>query len=64
MLRSLLLACDRTETADKMDRYKNACRICIKEDGIKIPIFGEEGEYRQVASKIKDCLNIPVSMLY
>ncbi|KAF4524432.1 hypothetical protein B566_EDAN013450 [Ephemera danica] len=42
-----------------MDRYAKACRICLKEDGISVPIFGEEGRYRMVAEKIRDCLNIP-----
>ncbi|XP_065339217.1 uncharacterized protein LOC135939025 isoform X2 [Cloeon dipterum] len=38
----------------------NNCRICLMENNIMIPIFGEDGAYRKIREMIRDSLNITV----
>jgi hypothetical protein len=38
----------------------NCCRLCLLDDGIKLPIFEGEGVQRQVAHKIQTCFPILV----
>jgi hypothetical protein len=42
----------------------NCCRLCLLDDGIKLPIFEGEGVQRQVAHKIQACFPILVIPTY
>lgn len=42
----------------------NCCRLCLHDDGIKLPIFEGEGVQRQVAHKIQACFPILVIPTY
>ncbi|KAJ9584828.1 hypothetical protein L9F63_020825 [Diploptera punctata] len=39
-------------------KWANCCRLCLFDDGIKLPIFEAEGLQRQVARKIQTCFPI------
>jgi hypothetical protein len=39
------------------------CRLCTSTEEGHIQIFGPEGECRNLASKIKECLPVSVSIL-
>ncbi|XP_069684637.1 zinc finger protein 665-like [Periplaneta americana] len=41
-----------------IEKWANRCRLCLLDDGIKLPIFEGEGIQRQVASKIETCFPI------
>ena len=40
------------------------CRLCLRNDKFQIPIFGEIGNEKQIAHKIKTCLPIQVSKIF
>jgi hypothetical protein len=42
----------------------NCCRLCLLDDGIKLPIFEGEGVQKQVAHKIQACFPILVIPTY
>jgi hypothetical protein len=42
----------------------DCCRLCLLDDGIKLPIFEGEGVQRQVAHKIQTCFPILVIFIY
>lgn len=42
-------------------KWANSCRLCLLDDGIKLPIFEGEGIQRQVARKILTCFPIVVN---
>lgn len=42
----------------------NCCRLCLLDDGIKLPIFEGEGVQRHVAHKIQACFPILVIPTY
>jgi hypothetical protein len=46
------------------DPLMNSCRICLMENSIMVPIFGEDGFYRKIREMVKDALNIVVSITY
>jgi hypothetical protein len=43
---------------------ETCCRLCLLDDGIKLPIFEGEGLQRQVAHKIETCFPILVIFIY
>jgi hypothetical protein len=46
------------------DSLMNSCRICLMENSIMVPIFGEDGFYRKIREMVKDALNIVVSIIF
>ncbi|XP_047114426.1 zinc finger protein 271-like [Schistocerca piceifrons] len=42
------------------ENIKKTCRLCLKPDGIKLPIFGEVGMQRNVVHKINICFAMVV----
>lgn len=45
-------------------KWANCCRLCLLDDGIKLPIFEGEGIQKQVAHKIQTCFPILVILVY
>uniref|UniRef100_A0A146KPP4 Zinc finger protein OZF n=2 Tax=Lygus hesperus TaxID=30085 RepID=A0A146KPP4_LYGHE len=41
--------------------YYELCRLCTSNEGIKLPIFKDEGRSRQLSSKIQICLRLQIS---
>jgi hypothetical protein len=45
-------------------KWASCCRLCLLDDGIKLPIFEGEGIQRQIARKIQTCFPILVIAIY
>lgn len=44
--------------------YQELCRLCASYDAVRMHIFGQEGQNRQLVDKIQTCLPFKVSLLF
>lgn len=50
-------------TTETRERYDELCRLCASYDAIKMDIFGQEGNNRQLVDKIQTCLPFKVTTI-